>query len=696
MVQALPTEQHPFKGRCTGDGQLCAYFAPTDMPINAVADYLRGARRKIQIATYNMDVDDYSAILNQRMDAGVRVEYMVDLKLSFGSNSVWRSLTPRPQLERYRIPVLRGGLPQMHNKMIIIDDSILLLGSANFTYSGLVANYENVMAIKDTSTIRKFQDEFAEHKAISQAACDIFAANRSLCGSGNESWDLAMLKFLTAAEPVVDPATGRTRTVAAFPENVLEMDKILTQVNGADTKEFPCSELRSVGTAYCSRRPSEGPGRIIACKGHGLTDEGNRPRMQNIHQCFKPGMSEKIEAFLTRIAAIEKTADGRLTSAQTSLRQDLPRTGSICDASLAQPRRDAQTGPNRAYFSPEDDVERVVVDELCLAAVDPQNSYVMVSTNFITNKQFFRALIDLKNRGVRMNVLYDLGRAESAEFMKLAQLQEADEGLGFLNFESLAGHPSYNQIRSRESGQPFVPANPVITLFDNTLTGPYGCNHNKMAVVKSARGLRLLNGSANWSGGAMDRNDENYVISENEEIATIYLQEIFSQFYAYRDMQNSTLPRFSADYDFVKRRTPCFDEMMTGRPCQGRNWTPSTRATMAVSVEGVPANSVTESVWAYSSELGFDQHMATELFTHGVFGGRWLTSIPLAINQEFGFKLFIANKGFDPSVHDLRNPEIARQFNIRWEYEGIGNERRSRMPELTVQKLPGTFTWGRP
>jgi len=47
----------------------------------------------------------------------------------------------------------------IHSKIFLIDNEILFLGSANFTYSAFQTHYETVIKINDTQAIKDIDDE---------------------------------------------------------------------------------------------------------------------------------------------------------------------------------------------------------------------------------------------------------------------------------------------------------------------------------------------------------------------------------------------------------------------------------------------------------------------------------------------------------------------------------------------------------
>jgi mitochondrial cardiolipin hydrolase len=567
-----------FPGECTSDKLFCAYFAPGDVPVAAVAEHLKSARRSIKIATYNMNVKPYTEILSEKLRQGVQVEFLVDYKLSFESNAVWRALPPQPRLLKYRVPVLRGGNPQMHNKIIIIDDKIAITGSANFTYSGLVGNYENIMSMSEPSMVREFIAEFEELKKVAQITCETMSSGG--CGRGEERYPRDFHELITAGKM---PASG------------------LVSSSGV------CQGL---------------------VKGFVFLNEVNTVFNPNVPACFKD--AGKYSTLATRLAANEKKSSSKLSDKY------------------------------QVYFSPEDDVEAVILRELSRTLQNPARSFAYVSVNFITNRKLALKLVELKRKGVRLKVFFDRGRYEDPNFK--ASLSILEE-LGF-------SHGGDDEDMT-------------ITIFDNRLAGPYSCNHNKMAVIGDGREVTLLNGSANWSAGAMNKNDENLTVVRDADLAAIYLREILSQLFVYRYGQDAQARGFRRDIDFLAASVPCLKTRLgLERRC---SLTHSPKSSAIVSVANVPAGK-DERVWAWVPQLNFGKGGAVELFTHETFAGRWITAIPMPPGSRSSFKLFKASAQHDPNLHGLQG--------VHWEYEGMGNDRSVQAAPMAVDVIQGSYVWG--
>jgi len=59
------------------------------------------------------------------------------------------------------IPVFIDDQPAIaHNKIIIVDDSIVLTGSYNWTRAAELRNAENLLIIRDKELVRQYEDNF--------------------------------------------------------------------------------------------------------------------------------------------------------------------------------------------------------------------------------------------------------------------------------------------------------------------------------------------------------------------------------------------------------------------------------------------------------------------------------------------------------------------------------------------------------
>lgn len=661
----------PYEGTCSPGGKVCAYFAPTDMPLHAIVSAMRGAQRSIRIATYNINVREIADAIRERLDAGVKVELMEDYQHAreddHDASSVWQRVGQHPNLVKYKLPVLRGGTPQMHDKILVVDDERVFFGSANWTYTGLVGNFENVMSVKDPDVVKKYAAELDELRAVAKLSCESFATNAAECGKGTEVYPDHFEHV--ALEGFFEPATQ--------------------------------------GGPVDGTKPG--------CKGlvddrDGFLLPGNQPRIADpsvLRSCFvDPALGEKYGAFAAKIAEVERYVDG------TQVKSDPPR---LDGNSVKFVHRDTQTGPFKVYFGGEDDLEWMMLRELRALEDAPGDAFAYLSTNFVTNSRLVKQIAKLKDLGVRTRVFFDRGRFNDPNFH--SQFDTLGKmgftfGLGAQklkiepNPDWHAGGSRYRITKLDERETEESLANNAVSVFDNDLSGNYGANHNKFAVLgrRTPDGkfhLVLINGSANWSAMAMQKNDENLVVVEDAYVGAIYLREMFSQMYVYRYAQDESSTGLRDDMAFVSARVPCFDAVL-GSPndrCTepgGQVWRPAVGGALVMAVKDVPAPlDGSRRVWAWVSNWqapGSDRlGRAFELFSSGTFEGKWVTSIPYAPGAELRYKLFTAPGDVDPNRDGLGSGGIA------WEYGGMDNDRRDTLgarPLVTIRN--SNARWGQP
>jgi cardiolipin synthase len=127
----------------TGPAWLGAGTGSVD---SALEDLMRGAAREIQVAAYRVttSASDFLRLLKSRLDAGVRVSLVIN-RLSAQDDSITRSLRDLARtyshFELYDFQP-KGEREDLHAKVIVVDRERALLGSANLTGRGLVANHE--------------------------------------------------------------------------------------------------------------------------------------------------------------------------------------------------------------------------------------------------------------------------------------------------------------------------------------------------------------------------------------------------------------------------------------------------------------------------------------------------------------------------------------------------------------------------
>lgn len=147
----------------TVDGtQLDIYFSPDDHPQAALLDLLNKATSSVYFLAYSFTSDPLGEAIRQRATAGILVSGVMDadqVATNKGTEyDAFRSAGLDVRLDGER------GL--MHDKVLIIDEEIVVLGSYNFTASAEKYNDENLIVIHSPEIARQFLREFRRIYAV--------------------------------------------------------------------------------------------------------------------------------------------------------------------------------------------------------------------------------------------------------------------------------------------------------------------------------------------------------------------------------------------------------------------------------------------------------------------------------------------------------------------------------------------------
>lgn len=138
-----------------------AVYLPGTAPDTIIA-LIRKAKKSIDLAIYNMNIDQIGYALNQAKARGVRVRVIYDGSTTNSSIYVLQGIPTlaSPQGGSYSI---------MHNKFMVVDcdtdnadDAWLLTGSMNFTSNQVTTDANNFLIIQDKSLALAYRMEFEE------------------------------------------------------------------------------------------------------------------------------------------------------------------------------------------------------------------------------------------------------------------------------------------------------------------------------------------------------------------------------------------------------------------------------------------------------------------------------------------------------------------------------------------------------
>jgi phosphatidylserine/phosphatidylglycerophosphate/cardiolipin synthase-like enzyme len=141
-------------------------FSPKGGCQEAVVCEIKKARREILVQAYSFTADPLTYGLVEAKKRGVHLDIVLDK-----SNEVEKYSDLRIFLDHGLAPLIDHNHAIAHNKVMIIDQNVLITGSYNFTNQAESENAENLVIIKGhPELIRQYRQNFLAHKSHSKAA----------------------------------------------------------------------------------------------------------------------------------------------------------------------------------------------------------------------------------------------------------------------------------------------------------------------------------------------------------------------------------------------------------------------------------------------------------------------------------------------------------------------------------------------
>jgi phosphatidylserine/phosphatidylglycerophosphate/cardiolipin synthase-like enzyme len=143
--------------RVTIDGTpIDVYFSPDDHILASFVDLVNNAQHSIYFMAFSFTTDEIGDAVRARAHEGVTVAGVMENE-QVNSNIG----TEFDAFKQAGLDVLRDGNPgQMHHKVMIIDQSIVIFGSYNFTNSAESKNDENLLVVYNPQIAAQFIAEF--------------------------------------------------------------------------------------------------------------------------------------------------------------------------------------------------------------------------------------------------------------------------------------------------------------------------------------------------------------------------------------------------------------------------------------------------------------------------------------------------------------------------------------------------------
>ncbi len=130
-----------------GGARIETYFAPDGQAAAHIEDVLQGAEHSIYFLAFAFTRRDFGQTLLDQGAAGLDVRGVFEgAQLAAGGDTVWEMLASGGMARDIR----KDGNPKnMHNKVFVVDQAIVVTGSYNFSAAAEDANDENTLIIHD-------------------------------------------------------------------------------------------------------------------------------------------------------------------------------------------------------------------------------------------------------------------------------------------------------------------------------------------------------------------------------------------------------------------------------------------------------------------------------------------------------------------------------------------------------------------
>ena len=139
---------------------LGVYFTPPAGAAQAIVRAIDASQREVLVQAYCFTHNALAQALLRAQSRGVAVRVMLDEKSSNTNRYVMGLLTDG------NVPMrLDGRHAIAHNKVMVIDEQIVITGSFNFTNSAETRNAENFLILKSDELARTYKTQWESHWA---------------------------------------------------------------------------------------------------------------------------------------------------------------------------------------------------------------------------------------------------------------------------------------------------------------------------------------------------------------------------------------------------------------------------------------------------------------------------------------------------------------------------------------------------
>lgn len=154
-VKAQTTDICAAAGAQPTSAETC--FSPQESCERRLVALFCSARSTIDIAIYNLTMQEFAEALRSVKAKGVKIRIVADKSMA----ETQRSLVSKLAAEGFDVKIgATGERGIMHHKFSIVDGRLLQTGSFNYTFTAARNSAENQIYLTDSKVVARFQGEF--------------------------------------------------------------------------------------------------------------------------------------------------------------------------------------------------------------------------------------------------------------------------------------------------------------------------------------------------------------------------------------------------------------------------------------------------------------------------------------------------------------------------------------------------------
>jgi phosphatidylserine/phosphatidylglycerophosphate/cardiolipin synthase-like enzyme len=139
---------------------LGVYFSPPDDAASAIVKAIDASEHEVLVQAYGFTHNAMAQALVRAHQRGVKVRVLLDKKSESSNRYVIAVLTDADMEVRHD-----GKHAIAHNKVMLIDRTIVITGSFNFTNSAATRNAENLLVLKSADLAETYRLQWQNHWA---------------------------------------------------------------------------------------------------------------------------------------------------------------------------------------------------------------------------------------------------------------------------------------------------------------------------------------------------------------------------------------------------------------------------------------------------------------------------------------------------------------------------------------------------